>query len=189
MTFLLQSGYFQFWSDRFKRSNSTKQHYISVLKKFEAFLRQEGFDGELDFDQFHASREYPGRYMPIQRQIIDRFFISLKQNDQLTDNGQAAAVTALKRFFEFLHSMDLIKYNPMIGYPRPKCESPVQNTALSLEECIALLKAALRKDPFYRQQFVFIWFMLITGLRISEVRFLRRKRLNFETRIIHVFDA
>lgn len=31
--------------------------------------------------------------------------------------------------------------------------------------------------------------MLITGLRISEVRFLRRKRLNFKTRIIHVFDA
>lgn len=189
MAFLLQSGYFQFWSDHFKRSKSTKQHYISVLKKFEAFLRQEGFDGELDFDQFHASREYPERYMPIQRQFIDRFFISLKQNDQLTDNRQAAAVTALKLFFEFLHSMNLIKYNPMIGYPRPKCESPVQNTALSLEECIALLKAALRKDPFYRQQFVFIWFMLITGLRISEVRFLRRKRLNFETRIVHVFDA
>lgn len=31
--------------------------------------------------------------------------------------------------------------------------------------------------------------MLITGLRISEVRFLRRKRVNLETRIIHVFEA
>ncbi|MFC5530998.1 tyrosine-type recombinase/integrase [Cohnella yongneupensis] len=189
MTLLLQSGYFQFWSEHFRRSSSTKQTYITALKRFEAFLLKEGFEGTLDFDRFHASRAQPDRYSPIQRQVIDRFILDLKQNGQASDRTLAVTITVLKRFFEFLHDTEMIQQNPMIGYRRPKIESPIQNTALSIEECYALLKAALLKDPFYRQEFVFIWFMLITGLRKNEVRFLRRKRVNLETRIVHVFDA
>jgi integrase/recombinase XerD len=189
MAFLLQSCYFQFWSDHFTLSKSTKQKYIIALKRFEAFLLQEGFEGTLDFDQFHASREHPDRYLPIQRQVFDRFVIDLKKREKFTDRSLAYTISALKLFFQFLHDMDLIEHNPLLGYPRPKFENPLQNTALSKEESYALLKAALLRNPFYRQEFVFIWFMLITGLRISEVRFLRRKRLNLETRIVHVFEA
>ncbi|KRE50640.1 tyrosine-type recombinase/integrase [Paenibacillus sp. Soil724D2] len=188
MGILFQSGYFHFWNAHFNLSKSTKEKYITALKRFEAFLLKEGFEGLLDFDRFHASREHSNRYLPIQREVFDRFVIDLK-NKGLLDRLIAETITPLKRFFEFLHDMDLIAHNPLLGYPRPKFESPIPNTALSQKECHALLKAALRKDPFYRQEFVFIWFMLITGLRISEVRFLRRKRLNLETRIVHVFEA
>lgn len=73
MAFLLQSAYFQIWSNQFTLRNSTKYKYISALKKFEVFLLQNGFEGELDFDRFHASREHPGRFLPIQRQVFDRF--------------------------------------------------------------------------------------------------------------------
>ncbi|WP_373231962.1 tyrosine-type recombinase/integrase [Cohnella sp.] len=188
MAILLQSSYFRFWSDHFKQRVSTKQKYIAVFKRFEAFLIKAGFEGTLDFNQFHASREHPGRYLPIQRSFIDRFVFDLKQQYD-SDRLIADTITSLKRFFEFLHDMDMIEHNPMIGYPRPKFESPIQNTSLSKEECLAILKAALYKNPFYRQEFVFIWFMLVTGLRISEIRSLRRKRLNLKTRIAHVFEA
>ncbi len=40
MAFLLQSGYFQFWSDHFRRTKSTKQNYISVLRKFPSFFKK-----------------------------------------------------------------------------------------------------------------------------------------------------
>lgn len=73
MAFLLQSAYFQIWSNNFTLRSSTKQKYISVIKKFETFLLDNGFEGALDFDQFHASREHPGRFLPIQRQVFDRF--------------------------------------------------------------------------------------------------------------------
>ncbi|WP_214630365.1 tyrosine-type recombinase/integrase [Paenibacillus agaridevorans] len=189
MTLLLHSVYVQVWSKHFRRRASTKQSYIGVLKRFEAFLLKEGFHGELDFNQFHASREHPGRYLPIQRHIIDRFFLHLKENEQITDNRLAATVTMLKLFFEFLRDMGLIEQNPMTNYPRPKCESPIQNTALSLEECMAVLKAALWRDPFYRQEFVLIWFLLITGLRLSEIRHLRRNRLHLDTRVAQVFEG
>jgi integrase/recombinase XerD len=189
MTLLLKSVYVEVWSKHFQRRAKTKEQYISVLRKFESFLLKEGFTGELDFNQFHASREHPGEYLPIQRHIIDRFFMSLRENEKATDHRLAATVTILKRFFEFLRDMDLIEQNPMTNYPRPKCESPIQNTALSLEECMALLKAALLRDPFYRQEFVLIWFLLITGLRLSEIRQLRRSRLQLDTRIVQVFDG
>jgi integrase/recombinase XerD len=189
MAILLQSDYFQFWNAHFTLSNSTNRKYVIALKRLEAFLLTVGFEGALDFDKFHADRKHPDRYQPIQRKFIDRFVQDLRKDKQMTDSLLSATVTALKHFFEFLHDMDLIQHNPMIGYPTPKYERPIQNTALSKEECIALLKAALHRDPFYRQEYVFIWFMLITGLRISEVRFLQRKRLNLETQIVQVFEA
>ncbi|MCQ6561524.1 tyrosine-type recombinase/integrase [Paenibacillus mendelii] len=151
-------------------------------------MLSEGFEDSLDFDHFHASHEHPNRYIPIQREVFDRFVIDLKKKG-LEYRLIAETITPLKRFFDFLYEMDLIEHNPLLGYPRPKFESPIQNTSLSKAECYALLKAALRKNPFCRQEFVFIWFMLIRGLRISEVRFLRRKRINLETRIVHVFEA
>lgn len=189
MGFLLQSNYFKFWSDHLSLSDSTKKKYTNALIRFETFLLKEGFEGELDFDRFHASHDHPGRYLPIQRKIIDHFVHHLRRNEKVTDSLLSASVTALKHFFGYLYDMDLIQHNPMLGYPTPKYERAIQNTALSKEECIAILKAALLRSPFYRQEFVFIWFMLITGLRISEVRFLRRKRLNLKTRIVHVFEG
>ncbi|NGM83954.1 site-specific integrase [Paenibacillus sp. 7124] len=188
MGILFQSNYFQCWNAHFTLSKSTKEKYITALKRFEAFLMSEGFEGSLDFNQFHASRDHPNRYIPIQREVFDRFVIDLKKKG-LLNRLIAETITPLRGFFDFLYEMDLIDHNPLVGYPRPKFESPIQNTSLSKEECYALLKAALREDPFYRQEFLFIWFMLITGLRISEVRFLQRKRLHLEKRIVHVFKA
>ncbi|WP_313638310.1 site-specific integrase [Paenibacillus sp.] len=187
--FLLQSHYVQSWSDHFSLRNSTKHKYMDALERFEAFLLQEGFKGELNFDRFHASRNHPDRYLPIQRSVIDRFFQYLSKQDRMTDSLISASITALKNFFGFLQDMDLISVNPMLGVPTPKYERPIQNTALSLEECNLLLKAAIRRDPFYRQEFVLIWFMILSGLRISEVRTLRRSRVNLNTRIVHVSEG
>lgn len=189
MSLLLQSRYFQFWSEHFSRSKSTKKGYVTALKRFEAFLLQEGFEGELDFDRFHASRNHPDRFLPIQRKFMDRFFDHLRNNEHVTDSLLSATVTRLKNFFGYLYDMDMIENNPMLGYPTPKYEKPIQNTALSIDECAAILTAALRRDPFYRQEFVFIWFMLITGLRNSEVRSLRRKRLHLNSRMVQVFEG
>ncbi|MEX1028668.1 MAG: site-specific integrase [Paenibacillaceae bacterium] len=186
--FLFQSKYFHVWNQHFNRSKNTKRKYIFALKRFEAFLQREGFEGELDFEKFHGSREYPDRYLPIQRKVIEGFVHYLKNEERVTDSLLSATVTGLKSFFGFLYDMDFIQHNPMQDIPTPKYERPIQNTALSLEECNDLLAAALRRDPFYRQEFVMVWFMLITGLRRSEVHFLKRSHLNLDTRIVRVSE-
>ena len=80
--------------------------------------------------------------------------------------------------------MELIQHNPMEDYPNPYYDRPIKNTALSKEECLALLGTALKKDPFFRQEFVLIWFMLITGVRNSEVIFLSQASVNLESKIV-----
>ncbi|WP_268884652.1 tyrosine-type recombinase/integrase [Alkalihalobacterium elongatum] len=60
----------------------------------------------------------------------------------------------------------------------------MKNTALSKEECLNLLHAALKRDPFFRQDFVLVWFMLITGLRNSETRLMPLKNIDLETRMV-----
>ncbi|OMD92783.1 tyrosine-type recombinase/integrase [Paenibacillus odorifer] len=187
--FLLHSHYVQFWSEHISLSDNTKRKYLVTLKRFETFLLSEGFVGELNFDQFHSSRGHPDRFLPIQRSVIDRFFQYLSVQDRMTDSLLSASITASKNFFGFLYDMDMISVNPMLGVPTPKYEKPLQNTALSLEECNLMLKAAVRRDPFYRQEFVLIWFMIISGLRISEVRALRRSRVNLNTRFVHVSEG
>lgn len=189
METLRQSDYYRVWSAHFALRQGTKVKYMTALRKFESFIINEGFEGTLDFDKFHASREYTDRFQPIQRIFIDRFISDLRRSAHVKDSLISSTVTALKHFFGFLHDLELIQHNPMLGYPTPKYERPIQNSALSREECISFLKAALRRDPFYRQEFVFIWFMLITGLRFSEIRHLKRKRLNLETRIVQIFEA
>lgn len=186
---LIQSQYYKLWVEHTRLRISTKNGYILALKRFEAFLLQEGFEGKLDFDRFHASRTYQNRYLPIQRSVIDRFIQYLRDNKRFTNSMLKGTVQALKHFFGFLFDMDLIQHNPMLHVPTPKHESPIQNTALSKDECIELLKAAIRKDPFYRQEFVLIWFMLITGLRVSEVCFLRRSRLHLDRRIVQITEG
>lgn len=44
--------------------------------------------------------------------------------------------------------MELIQLNPMEDYPNPYYDRPIKNTALSKEECLALLGAAIKKRSF-----------------------------------------
>lgn len=85
--------------------------------------------------------------------------------------------------------MELIQLNPMEDYPNPYYDRPIKNTALSKEECLALLGAAIKKDPFFRQEFVLIWFMLITGVRNSEVRSVSRTSVNLDTRMVMIIEG
>ncbi|MNN32652.1 Tyrosine recombinase XerC [compost metagenome] len=99
------------------------------------------------------------------------------------------AISSLKNFFKFLYDMELIQHNPMEDYPNPYYDRPIKNTALSKEECLALLGAALKKDPFFRQEFVLIWFMLITGVRNSEVISVSRTSVNLDTRMVVIIEG
>ncbi|MFS0555053.1 tyrosine-type recombinase/integrase [Brevibacillus sp. 179-C9.3 HS] len=184
-----QSFYFQYWNEYANLRPNTKRNYKIYLKRFQEFLLLKEFEGQLDFDKFHASRAHPDRYLPIQESFIENFVQFLHNEKKATPCSVSATVKALKNFFDFLYDMELIEHHPMQSYRYSTYKSPIKNTALSKEECLELLEAAIKEDPFYRQWFVLIWFMLITGLRISEVRFLRRSSVNLDTRMVRVKDG
>lgn len=184
---LFESKYYKFW---YEHVDLTAKEYVERdLRKFEKYLQLRGFEGELDFDKFHASPKHPSSFRPIQQYFIDQFVEYLREDYQATKNVMYNAISSLKNFFKFLYDMDLIQLNPMEDYPNPYYDRPIKNTALSKEECLALLGAALKKDPFFRQEFVLIWFMLITGVRNSEVISVSRTSVNLDTRMVMIIEG
>ncbi|MBG9734959.1 tyrosine-type recombinase/integrase [Paenibacillus alvei] len=184
---LLQSRYFKFWYEHI--SLTSKEDVITYLKKFGNYLAFKGFEGELDFERFHGSREHPDRFLPIQETDIDKFVTFLRNECNASMYVLYNAVSSLKNFFTFLYEMELIRHNPMLDYPNPYYHRPIKNTALSKDECLNLLRAALKRDPFYRQEFVLVWFMLVTGMRNSEVRMLRRSKVNLDHKMIFINEG
>jgi integrase/recombinase XerD len=180
--FLLNSKYFQLW---FKHSPLTsKQHVIQELKKFDEFLNFIGYEGELNFDRFHGSLRRPDEFRPIQESVIDKFVEYLKVEKNASNYVLYNAISSLKNFFLFLYEMELIETHPMEDYKNPYYHRPIKNTALSKDECLALLHAAIKRDPFFRQEFLLVWFMLVTGVRNSEARFLRYTNIDLNTGMV-----
>jgi integrase/recombinase XerD len=179
---LFKSKYFQFWLEHVNLTS--KRHVIYELRKFEEFLTRQGYEGELDFDRFHGSLRRSGIFRPIQESFIDRFVEYLKVERQATKYVLFNAISSLKNFFRFLYEMELIQHNPMEDYKNPYYYRPIKNTVLSKEECLTLLHVAMKKDPLFRQDFVLIWFMLVTGVRNSEARLLSHRNINLNTRMV-----
>ncbi|ASA19525.1 tyrosine-type recombinase/integrase [Paenibacillus donghaensis] len=184
---LLDSKYYRFWYEH--TEVTAKPHVTTQLRRFGNYLQVRGFEGELDFDKFHASQSHPGSFRPIQEYFIDQYVEYLRIDFQATKYVMYNAISALKNFFKFQYDMELILHNPMVDYPNPYYDRPIKNTALSKEECLALLNTALKKDPFFHQEFVLIWFMLITGIRNTEVRFLSPRSVNLESRIVLIQEG
>lgn len=179
---LLSSKYFKLWV---KHSPLTsKKHVIQELKKFDEFLNFMGYEGELNFNRFHGSLRRPDVFLPIQVSFIDKFVEYLKFEKNASNNVLYNAISSLKNFFRFLYEMELIESHPMADYKNPYYHRPVKNTALSKDECLDLLHAAMKRDPFFRQDFLLVWFMLVTGLRNSEVRLLPYKNIDINTRMV-----
>jgi integrase/recombinase XerD len=184
---MFQSTYYKFWYENVDLT--AKKHVILYLRKFETYLKLQGFEGELDFDRFHASHNHPGKFLPIQESFIDKFIVHLRDECQSSKFVLYNAVSSLKNFFEFLFEMGLIHHHPMMNYPNPFYHRPIKNTALSKDECLELLHAAVKRDPFFRHEFVLVWFMLVTGLRNSEIRSLRRSKVNLDSRMVRVNEG
>jgi integrase/recombinase XerD len=182
VNFLLKSEYFEIWK---KHSELTsKKHVIQELKKFDEFLNFMGYEGELNFNRFHGSLRKPDVFLPIQVSFIDKFVEYLKVEKNASNYVLYNAISSLKNFFRFLYEVELISMHPMADYKNPYYHRPVKNTALSKDECLALLHAAMNRDPFFRQDFLLVWFMLVTGLRNSEVRLLSYKNIDLDTRMV-----
>ncbi|MGE7057182.1 hypothetical protein ACQKI4_32020, partial [Paenibacillus glucanolyticus] len=154
---IMESKYFTFWFEHVPINH--KGNVIRVLKKFGNFLEIQGFVGELNFDEFHGSRNKPGTFLPIQEKVIDQFVVYLRDDCGASKYVLYNTIVSLKSFFGFLYDNELISTHPMQDYPNPYYYRPVKNTALTKDECMQVLCYALKKDPFYRYEFLLFWFM------------------------------
>ncbi|TFB14100.1 hypothetical protein E3U55_14375 [Filobacillus milosensis] len=184
---LLRTEEYNFWKENCDVSEASIKKYTTGLKKFDKFLQYCGFKGELDFDRFFYDSQI-NEYAPIDKTFIDEFI------DYLIDNGANTqklydTITAIRNYFNFLETMDMIKHNPLKYYRNPYYERKLKDRSISINESRKLLDAALQMDKFHKMYYVMILLLLTTGLRNSDLRKLKISQVDFEKKLIVIEDS
>jgi integrase/recombinase XerD len=180
---LFNSHYYKVWYENSQIEVSTKIAYTSQLRKFERYLSEYGYEGELDFDRFYYSKE-TDRYAPIDVEFFDDFVDHLTQ--EYKSKNIYNCICTVKHFMDFLETMNLIKNNPIRYYKNRFNQQNIRDCSLSEEQCLSLLHAAYDLDPDFRQWYLLILLMITCGLRASEVCCLHRSQISIELGTIAV---
>lgn len=184
---LLETEEFKFWKEHVDIASASLERYTCELRKFDRYLQEIGFKGELNFDRFFYD-PHTKEYTPIHKSFIDEFI------EDLFNKGKSkfvvyTVINALSNYFHFLESMEMIQHNPMKYYRNPYYERKLIDRSLTNLEARLLLQAAEKMNPFHRTHFVIVLLLLITGLRNGDLRKLRISHVDFEKRIIMVEDS
>ncbi|ALC85581.1 hypothetical protein AM499_06910 [Bacillus sp. FJAT-22090] len=182
---LLDSEYYKSWEKYSYLKPISIRTYTVELKKFEQYLSNCGYQGDLDFDNFFFFEE-SNEYAPIDKEFIDNYLDYLRDELSASNHILYDNIVYLRNFFGFLKSMNKIKSNPMAYYKNNYYERKLVDRSLSINECKNVLRAALKNDPFFRQDYTLLLLMMTTGLRNREVRYICLDQICFERGVIIV---
>ncbi|KGX90055.1 MULTISPECIES: tyrosine-type recombinase/integrase [Pontibacillus] len=175
---VLDSVYYDKWYRLANLKDSSKERMKIPLKELGNFIREFGYSGaELNFDKFYYSEEDDG-YEPLDLDFVESYVEFLKDNK--TEQSLRSHFSAVKSFFNFLESMEMIEENPFGRYPTSFHKQTLKNRALSPDESDSLLQAAALLDPFFLQYAVLILTCLTCGLRSRELCNLKLSQVNFD---------
>jgi integrase/recombinase XerD len=186
-SFILNTKEYAFWKEHCEISPKTKRKYTYGLKRFERYLAQVGFEGELNFDHFFLDPRTQ-RLSPITKEFIDEFIDYLIKTGKKGENHHILydTITALRNYFNFLDFMEMIEHNPMKFYRNPYYKRELTDRSISIDETRLLLHVAKKMDPFHKMYFVIILLLVTTGLRNMDIRKLKISNVNFENKTILV---
>lgn len=99
--------------------------------------------------------------------IIHRFLEHCRDKN-ISHRTNARRVSALRSFFSFLASRNLVPANPFALVDLPK-SGQILPKALSVSEVTALLKPPVKMTPVARRNNAMLYLLYSTGLRVSEL--------------------
>lgn len=108
-----------------KRSPATLAGYTEGLKRFFAFLDQQGI----------------GDLRAVRRADIQAYQAALVASGRYATNTIHVRLRSVRRFYEYLDRTGKILINPALGFPLPKLENRLPRTVLTLGEMRRLLNA------------------------------------------------
>ncbi|MFA4991721.1 MAG: site-specific tyrosine recombinase XerD [Candidatus Omnitrophota bacterium] len=150
-------------------AKNTLTSYRRDLGKFSEFLKT----------------EKPGAVGSISRQTIMSFM--LKERDRgLASNSVSRELACLKSFFKFLIKENRIKEDPANIIESPKLWKKLP-FALNLSEVEALLAAPNLRDPMGIRDKACLELMYATGMRVSEIVYLKMDDVNMEVGFVKCF--
>lgn len=153
-----------------KKSVQTVQTYTTALKHF------------IDYIEQHHEQQTK----IISPVIINSYRTDLYNKSSVSVNTIRHNLIILHGFFEWCIRMGLLEQNPVNNADIPKSER-IEYDLLSLEEIEMLLNSdPKRKNQNSKRNKAIITLLILTGIRNSELRYLKIENLDFENSIITV---
>ena len=163
-----------FLKSEYRYSDNTVAAYRNDLTQFYDFLQN-----DLNRDLSSWAMVTP--------EIINEYVNDLKHREKpYAPSSIARKVAAVKSFFNYLHSRDMIPNNPTEKIDSPKVEKRLPKT-LAAKEIEELLQAPERGNtPKHLRDTALLNMLYATGMRVSEVVFLQIDDVDLENSLLLV---
>ncbi|UCC75263.1 MAG: site-specific tyrosine recombinase XerD [Gemmatimonadota bacterium] len=147
---------------------ATASAYATDLAQFVDYLSERGLGSPVDVD------------------VADlREFVYQLKDRGLTPRTIGRKISALRSYFAFLQTLDVIKSDPCELLDGPKIGRTLP-TVLTHEEVERLLEAPESSDALAVRDWAILEFMYATGVRISELVTLKARDIDLEERLAKV---
>jgi integrase/recombinase XerD len=160
-------------------------HYLITEKRF-AENTVKAYDGDIDL--FFSFLLQHMRRIQCLEQINDKTihtFLKQCRSRQLSHRSNARRISALKRFFSYLHTQNLITHNPVSSISSPKTGASLPK-GLSVEQVDRLLSLPAMSSPLIQRNYTMLQLLYSTGIRVSELVTLPLTGINLSSCFIRV---
>lgn len=163
------SAFLEFLQQEYKYSNNTTAAYRNDLSQFLSYL-QGRYNNITEWG--HISEEMVQSY------------VDYMKTQSYASSSVARKVAAVKSFFNFLFSRNLINENPTTHIDSPKVKKRLPKT-LTSDDVERLLKAPAKKlSPKNLRDTALLTMLYATGMRVTEVVSLRLEDIDLEKSIL-----
>ena len=149
-------------------SYHTRRSYLSDLKQFTEFLRENGVDRPRDVDQ-----------------MVVRTFLSSLYRGKTKKSTISRKVASLRAFFRFLLREGVVGYNPAQMVQAPKRDKYLP-TFLSVDEVFSLLGVQFEPGVSGLRDRAILEFLYSAGVRVSELTGLNVIDVDFSSGLARV---
>ena len=167
----------QKWSERWERQ--------MTLERGLAANTTDAYTHNLrDFVEYLLSAVHPKSPSEVCREDVEGYLVALYER-RTTPTTQARALSALRSFFRFLVSENIVESAPTNFITTPKCGRALPDT-LSTEEIDAMLSTIDTSTIAGRRDSAILEMLYSCGLRVSELLSLRMNDLSLKEGIVRV---
>jgi len=164
-------AFLKFLQQEYNYSNNTIAAYKNDLGQFMSYLQEHNLNSS-------------GSWRSIGAEKINEY-VSYMKDQPYASSSVARKVAAVKSFFNFLHSNQIIDENPTSDIDSPKVKKRLPKT-LSSDEVERLLQApSNKKSPKNLRDMALLNMLYSTGMRVTEVVSLRLEDVDIENKVLY----
>jgi integrase/recombinase XerD len=164
-------AFLKFLQQEYKYSSNTIAAYKNDLGQFVSYLQANNSNNAGNWQSIGADK------------IND--YVTYMKDQPYASSSVARKVAAVKSFFNYLQSNQIIQDNPTIDIDSPKVKKRLPKT-LSAKEVEMLLEApANKKSPKNLRDMALLNMLYSTGMRVTEVVSLRLEDIDLENNVLY----